>query len=348
MKGYLICFLAAAVIINCPAFSVSAQHDQQSHQGNEMPAHHKQNVPVGVMGDHTHQAGEWMFSYRYMFMEMDGNRDGASGMGRKDVLAEFMVAPEEMTMEMHMLGAMYAPTDDITVMVMVPYIRLSMDHVNRMGVEFTTRAQGIGDIKAACLYVLHRRGMQQVHLNAGISFPTGSIDEKDDTPAGKDSKLPYPMQLGSGAYDFMPGITYVGHGQDLAWGAQAVGTIRSGRNGEGYALGDRLSVTAWCSRDWSESLSASVRLDGRFRENIDGDDDDLNPLIVPTADPDLRSGQRLDFALGLSINGSEGWTKGHRLAIEYAVPVYQYLDGPQLETDWTLIAGWQYLWGAGH
>ncbi len=26
------------------------------------------------MGDHAHKAGEWMLSYRYSFMKMDGNR----------------------------------------------------------------------------------------------------------------------------------------------------------------------------------------------------------------------------------------------------------------------------------
>lgn len=34
------------------------------------------HAPIGVMGDHTHKTGEWMFSYRYMQMHMDGNRDG--------------------------------------------------------------------------------------------------------------------------------------------------------------------------------------------------------------------------------------------------------------------------------
>lgn len=32
------------------------------------------HAPIGVMGDHTHAAGEWMFSYRYMRMEMGGQR----------------------------------------------------------------------------------------------------------------------------------------------------------------------------------------------------------------------------------------------------------------------------------
>ena len=35
------------------------------------------HAPIGVMGDHRHEAGEIMFSYRFMYMNMDGSRDGA-------------------------------------------------------------------------------------------------------------------------------------------------------------------------------------------------------------------------------------------------------------------------------
>jgi hypothetical protein len=37
-----------------------------------------------------------------------------------------------------------------------------------------------------------------------------------------------------------------------------------------------------------------------------------------------------------------GMFSGLRIAIEMGVPAYQRLDGPQLETDWTLTTGVQY------
>ena len=67
-----------------------------------------------------------------------------------------MVAPTKMTMEMHMLGVMYAANDDLTFMGMLPYVRLSMDHITRMGVKFTTDSEGIGDVKLSALYRLDR------------------------------------------------------------------------------------------------------------------------------------------------------------------------------------------------
>jgi hypothetical protein len=148
--------------------------------------------PAGLTGDSMHHAGKWMLTYKYKYMDMDGNRDGTDGVTIAEVLQEFMVAPEKMSMQMHMLGLMYGVNQKLTLMAMVPYTVLEMDHVTRMGAEFTTRADGVGDLKAMALYALPGRGKHRFHINAGLSFPTGSIDERDATPMGPDQKLPYP------------------------------------------------------------------------------------------------------------------------------------------------------------
>jgi hypothetical protein len=281
-----------------------------------------------------------MLSYRYMFMDMRGNRDGTSNRSTREILSRYMVAPRKMRMAMHMLGAMYAPTDDLTLMAMVPYVRLDMDHINRMGLKFTTSSEGIGDVGLTALYVLRRQGRHRLHANVGLSLPTGSVSERDDTPMGR-QRLPYPMQTGSGTYDFLPGLTYLGQAQDLSWGAQTIATLRLGNNRHSYKLGNRLSVTAWLSRPWTQSLSTSVRLAGQVWGNIHGSDSALNPNLVPTADPDRRAGRRIDLAFGVNWYFRKGLLAGHRLAIEYLVPIYQWLDGPQLETDWSVVVGWQ-------
>ena len=300
--------------------------------------------PIGVMADHTHGAGEWMLSYRYIAMSMDGNRGRGGRKSRSDVLADFPVAPTDMLMQMHMLGIMHAPTDDLTLMLMLPYLLREMDHVTRTGVEFTTKSDGPGDISLSGLWVLHRWGHQQVHLNFGVSLPTGSIEETDDTPAGTDTKLPYPMQLGSGTFDLLPGLTYLGESGDFSWGAQAIGRLRLGRNSSGYSLGDRARLSIWGTVSWLDWLSTSLRLDGHIYDNIDGADADFNPAMVPTADPSRRGGERVDVLVGLNLYGDDSWSAGQRLGIELGVPIYQALDGPQLETDWTLTVGWQYAW----
>ncbi len=82
-----------------------------------------------------------------------------------------------------------------------------MDHLNMMGVPFTTESTGIGDIGAAALISLINRDRHRLILNAGMTFPSGSIDRTDMTPVsgGDNVLLPYPMQLGSGTWDLKPG-----------------------------------------------------------------------------------------------------------------------------------------------
>ncbi len=303
------------------------------------------HAPIGVMGDHTHKAGEWMLSYRYMFMEMEGNRSGTNQLTHQEVLNQgFMVTPTSMSMEMHMLGAMYAPSDQLTLMAMVPFTSFTMDHLTRMGGMFTTETEGLGDIRLSSLLKIYEDDSQSIHLNAGLSIPTGSITERGNTPAGANSKLPYPMQLGSGTFDLLPGITYLTQSDNWSWGAQLSGTIRLGQNDEGYTLGDRLNGTLWAARQWNHWLSTSIRIKASKWDNIDGADTDLNPNMIPTANTALRGGERIDALLGLNIVIPSGPLAGHRLAVEAGAPIYQSLNGPQLETDWLMTIGWQLAW----
>jgi len=63
---------------------------------------------------------------------------------------------------------------------------------------------------------------------------------------------------------------------------------------------------------------------------------------VPTAQPDLRRGQQLDVLAGMNFHlKKDGFLRGHRLAAEFALPVHRDLEGPQLETYWSLTLGWQ-------
>ena len=63
---------------------------------------------------------------------------------------------------------------------------------------------------------------------------------------------------------------------------------------------------------------------------------------VQTADPNNHGGRQLSLAIGVNLEGQKGILKGHRIAAEAIVPVYRRLHGPQLETDWRVVAGWQY------
>ncbi len=304
------------------------------------------HAPIGVMGDHVHHAGDLMFSYRYMYMDMSTNYVGSSEVTPRSQLSmpgmgPYQIMPVDMQTQMHMFGTMYAPSDNVTLMAMLPVIDKQMSHLVANGTTFDTSTNGVGDFKFGGLVSLFQKGNTRAHLNLTMSAPTGSIEETGFVPpAGRVVRLPYPMQLGSGTWDFKPGITWLGQCGDFSWGAQIDGTLRISDNDAGYSLGDEIGANLWGAARLSDSISTSLRLSGKNWGDIDGRD----PLIggpVPTADPTLRGGKRIDAFAGLNYYCQSGPLKGHRLALEAGTPIYQNLDGPQLGMDWMVILGWQ-------
>ena len=317
--------------------TVQGQDQTQTWTSSRPDGH----APIGVMGDHIHKKGEWMFSYRFMTMNMKDNFVDSDEVSDADVLQDFMVVPLDMTMNMHMLGVMYAVSDRVTLMGMLNYTTLSMDHLTRTDVLFTTESSSLDDTKLTVLYNVFSKNRQSIHLNAGVSIPTGSQDNRDATPMGEDQKLPYPMQIGSGTWDFLPGATYLGQSDNLSWGAQVTATLRAGENDEGYTFGDQVKLTTWIAYRWLDWLSASVRLNGNSTGKIDGVDSDLNPMMVQTANPDNFGGEQLFASLGANIL-FPGMLSGARMGLEYALPLYQNLNGPQLGINNNFTVGIQY------
>lgn len=319
----------------------AAEHENHANHSGHDHTRPDSHAPIGVMGDHLMREDEIMLSYRYMSMEMDGNRTGTDSVSAP--LPGYMVSPLSMDMDMHMLGVMYAPSDKLTLMLMVPYLSVSMDHlVNMSGANFTTESSGIGDVKLGATYGLFAKPGSDFLFNFVINAPTGSIDEQDNTTGPNEVHLPYPMQLGSGTWDFTPGLTYVQTYDGWSWGAQGLYTFRTGTNDNGYTLGDKLDATAWAAKKVANSTSLSFRVKALDWDNIDGSDSKLMlmPSMVPTADPNLRGGTRVDALVG--VNFVPPALSNLRLAAEAGLPVYQKLDGPQLETDLVFTLGAQY------
>ena len=332
--------LTALSLLSIQSAQAAGHENHVDHSGHDhtRPDSH---APIGVTGDHLMRKGEIMLSYRFMSMEMDGNRTGTDSVSVP--LPGYMVSPLSMDMDMHMIGVMYAPSDQLTLMAMVPYTSISMDHlVNMNGSNFTTESSGIGDVKLAATYGLYAKPGSDFLFNFAVNAPTGSIDERDNTTGPDDVHLPYPMQLGSGTWDFTPGLTYVQTYDSWSWGAQGLYTFRTGTNDNGYTLGNKLNATVWAAKQVVKSTSLSFRLKALDWDNIDGSDNKLmlTPAMVPTADPNLRGGTRVDALIGINFV-PPGFTS-LRLSAEAGVPAYQKLDGPQLETDLVFTLGAQY------
>ena len=305
------------------------------------------HAPIGVMGDHRHEPGEVMLSYRYVYMGMKGSRVGTEPIVDEAIVGPsgsgFTVTPTEMPMQMHMLGVMYGASHDLTMMAMVPFLDVRMDHLTRAGDTFTTESGGIGDVRVGGMIAIADLPRQSAHFNAFASIPTGSIEERDALPTsmGEEVQLPYPMQVGSGTWDLHPALTWLVQGDQYSWGFQGNATIRLGDNDNGYTLGDQYGATLWAARVLNRNFSAGVRGEVRNTANIEGTDSlaATPPTFVPTADPNLRGGTVVE--VGPSLNFYVPRLSAFRIAAEALFPVYRDLDGPQLERDWTLVLGAQ-------
>ncbi|NAS13042.1 transporter family protein [Poritiphilus flavus] len=302
------------------------------------------HAPISVMGDHMHGKGEWMFSYRYMYMNMDELRAGSDDATTDQALADYMVTPTNMPMNMHMLGAMYAPSDKITLMVMLNYLSMEMDHITRMGGSFTTEASGFGDIRISGLYKFFNKNRQTMHGQLGFSIPTGSVTESDVTPASapNETELPYPMQIGSGTFDTNLALTYLGQTDQISWGSQLRGIFRFGENERDYRYGNRYSLNNWFAVKASPWLSVSARLEGLIVGEIEGADPNLNPMMVITADTANSGGTFVNGGIGFNTYIPSGALKNLRFGLEMALPLVQDLNGIQLKTKETITAGLQY------
>lgn len=333
------------------------------HNCNRVDAH----APISVMGDHIHKKKEWMLSYRFIYMDMKGMRSGSNRLSSQAVFTkEFAITPERMIMNMHMLGGMYAFSDRLTIIAMVPYTQVEMDHrLSPMAIssplggmkghpKFSTKSKGLGDIKLTALYQFWQSNRNNVHFGLGFSLPSGSISEKDSIPVPggfAERQMPAPMQLGSGTLDVMPSITLLSQYTDWSYGMQLSGIIRTHKNHHNYRLGDVAKVNIWSEYLLSNWVAPTLRLEYKYQGEMDGQQSNLtlsppfDGRSINTAFSENYGGHTANLGAGLNILFPENTPfQASRLAFEFNIPFYQDLNGIQLETDYSTIIGWQNTW----
>lgn len=90
-------------------------------------------------------------------------------------------------------------------------------------------------------------------------------------------------------------------------------------------------ATGWFAVKPFQRASLSVRVLAKRFGNYSGADAAYgNPMMVPTVRTELRGVTRVELPVGLNVYFSDGPLKGHRIAAEWSLPLYQSLDGLQL------------------
>ena len=316
------------------------------------------HAPLGIMTDHVHGKGEFAFTYSYENMAMKGNRVGENKVDNSEVFNTYLMAPKRMTMQMHMFMGMYSINQKLTVMGMLGYSlnNMSMDMLpgtvhNHGGMvmgmtnmHMDMKTAGISDSKIYALYKLADKRRQRLILGLGLSIPTGSINERGETLLGDGQRLSYPMQLGTGTFDFLPSLTYIAQKNALAWGAYLGANVKPFTNEEGYTWGNEYVLSGWVSYKCCSFLSGSFRLEGIQSDEINGYDKSIGVLLNndPNSNANNFGGKKATTFVGVNIYNYKSALKGARILAEYGIPLYQNLNGPQMNLNSIFQVGAQY------
>ena len=321
-------------------------------------------APLGVMTDHIHNKGTWMLSYTYMNTMMQGNNIGAYKVNDNTVYKNYMMAPETMSMQMHMVMVMYGVTDRLTVMAMGGYMsnNMNMNMDSKGGYMFMngswmympagtnmgmqTTSSGITDTKVSALYNFSGIAAQRIIGSIGISVPTGSIKETGTTILGDDQRLSYNMQTGTGSYSIDPDITYTRKYGLFYWGADIGADVKLNYNSLGYKDGNIYHATVWAGYQLLPFLTATLRAEDVNTGKISGSDQVIDNMFYQENDPTSHTanygGTWMNAYVGLNFYLMKPVFSHFRLMAEYGMPVYQNLNGTQMSLKSNLLAGLQY------
>ena len=351
----IVFMIAPLLLVNSLCIAEQTSHETQGSHGG-----HKST-------GHAHQKGGWMLSFRTMNMRMKDSLDGDKRISSDEIVtaapnrfygdvgqpATLRVVPIKMDSKMDMFGVMYAQTDKVSWMLMLHHFEKEMELLAYMGASgitkrgiFKTKSSGMGDTSLSALWKVSDRNDHQLHLDLGVSLPTGNIDQKGTvlTPMGMRNKtiLPYGMQLGSGTYDVLSGVSYTGKsGHSLDWGAKYQAVMRIGENDENYTLGDKHDVSAWGGVSFVPWIRISLSLSYQYQGDVDGIDSRIM-LPVQTADPDNYGGNTLIAHWRAALLGQKGILGGHVIEFGYSKQLDQNVNGIQMEMDDMISVGYRY------
>lgn len=299
-------------------------------------------APLGIRFGEALEDQRFRIAYSFERMKHRGLLVSDGHVSQRDVLNRppnfFDRTPRTLEVTVHTFQLAYAPHPRSTLIIEVPFVLKELETMDEFGRRTEEQTKGVGDIGFILVVPFIRKGGESSQVHVGFDIPTGSIRR-----GGSKTPLPFDSQIGNGTVDVEWGWTYRGEKDWLAWGAQVVGRHPIGRNGRKYREGSRFETSVWGAATLSAGVSASLRFGWRKQNNTRTQERDFvtDPLNDPSDDPKARGGTRLTLSPGLTLE----WPRlgNQRISVEVGIPVYQNLDGPQLEQDWSIKAGWQ--WG---
>lgn len=297
MKHLLI---GAMCAVTCLPPSTSA-HDAYD---NRIDNH----APIGVMADHFHKKGEFMTSLRGMYMDMGDPQNP-------------MMGPQSMSMKMGMLGVMYAPSHNLTLMGMLNYVDTSMD-MTMTGNKMKMGASDIGDLTLSAMVPLVHTKDRRFHITLGASIPLGTTEAAN--PAGM--RMALTMQPGTGSWGLKPSATYTQFFDGWSLGFQANAKLWLEDNEYNERMGNNVEITSWVAVPVNDNIGFSIRSAYVNRNAVKG-----------SMMQNLTAKRQALW----SYAGANFLLSGHRFALEAGLPLWQDRSTNALDMGVSVSLGWQ-------
>ena len=304
------------------------------------------HAPINITGDHFHDKGGLMISYRYILKNMSGNLNGNSEVEIDDILNNYNSISESNKIESHKVGFMYGISRKINLMTSIGFTLKTMNLLSKKNQAFQVSSSGVEDINFFGLYSLIDKSMNKTHLNIGVSFPVGSINSNDNFSSFSITKLPYNMQIGSGTWNTRLGLTTFFQLEKISFGLQPSYNIYIGKNSFNYSFGNDLDINYWAALKISNWISVSLNLQNKFSDKIRGKDPELTTTIVTESNAYNYGFYVFNSSIGINIIPPFGKLKKIRIGIEYFLPLLQNYNGIQMGLDNSFLIGLQFSPGS--
>ncbi len=298
-------------------------------------------APIGIPLAQQVATGQVGVTLRATHGQFDGLRDSRKNLTSADTFARgYSIAPTNLLDQRFELEAIFGFNRRLDLYMVLPYTAREMDQDLSLGGQTTIESSGLDDVQIGGVFRSHEKGPTRLSFMAGVSIPTGQVDVTDDYAGASGTILPYPMQLGTGTFDLLPGVMLESRLSGMRVGARASGRIHlEGAHDEGWFRSNSMRLDLWASKKIAKDLRSSLRAEANWWGDLHGAHADMVPLRNPLEDALRQGGSRVTLYGGLSKDlNSEG---NSRLELEIGMPVEEWLDGPALSQDWTVVFGWR-------
>tara|TARA_B100000575_G_scaffold194068_1_gene156767 strand:- start:162 stop:1205 length:1044 start_codon:yes stop_codon:yes gene_type:complete len=317
------------------------------------------HAPIGVVADHIHKKGESMISLRISYMKMQGNSLEGNSISNNEILnidnphsnspSKLSVIPIEMSMKMIMLGGMYAPSDEVTLMFMTTFMDKSMNlntyHAmrrNNLG-AFNASSEDLSDLSFSVLVDIDQQENNKWHSEIGLVRSIGDNSGRGEVLSTTGTKktliLPYGMQSGDKSTKLVLSISNLYKLSNKHSFGNQLRLLKKISSKE-WHFGNKIYSDSWYQYEINRTFSLSSRIRLNYQKVISG----FNPIITAPSQTSITTnygGFTAEVGLGFNFLTQIFLGSEDRLALEIIHPVINEKNGLQMKDKTKIVFGYQ-------